>query len=72
MTIAEVEEIVEVGDLNPEAIHVPSVYVQRVIKVPYLEKRIERVTLRLVLSDFKGSLQPMCRESSKRLIWKRE
>ena len=47
VTIAEVEEIVEVGDLDPEAVHVPSVYVQRVIKAPQLEKRIERVTLRL-------------------------
>jgi len=47
VTIAEVEEIVEVGELDPEAIHVPSVYVQRVIKAPSLEKRIERVTLRV-------------------------
>ena len=49
VTIAEVEEIVEVGELDAEAIHVPSVYVQRVIKAPSLEKRIERVTLRLGL-----------------------
>jgi len=46
VTIAEVEEIVEVGELDAEAIHVPSVYVQRVFKAPSLEKRIERVTLR--------------------------
>lgn len=46
VTIAEVEEIVEVGELDPEAIHVPSVYVQRVVRAPQLEKRIERVTLK--------------------------
>jgi len=46
ITIAEVEEIVETGELDPEAIHVPSVYVQRVVKSRDLQKRIERVTLK--------------------------
>jgi 3-oxoacid CoA-transferase len=41
ITIAEVEEIVEVGEIAPEDIHVPHVYVQRVIKGPSYEKRIE-------------------------------
>lgn len=41
ITIAEVEEIVEVGEIPPEDIHVPHVYVQRVIKGPSYEKRIE-------------------------------
>ncbi len=44
ITIAEVEEIVEVGDLDPDQIHVPGVYVQRIIKSPKLEKRIEQRT----------------------------
>jgi len=45
ITIAEVEEIVEVGDISPENVHIPSIYVQRIIKGPSYEKRIERTTL---------------------------
>lgn len=45
VTIAEVEEIVEVGELNPDHIHTPSIYVQKLI-VGKQEKRIERMTLR--------------------------
>lgn len=41
ITIAEVEEVVEVGEIAPEDIHVPHVYIQRVIKGPKFEKRIE-------------------------------
>ena len=41
ITIAEVEEIVDVGAISPEDVHVPSIYVQRVIKGPKYEKRIE-------------------------------
>eukprot|EP01134_Creolimax_fragrantissima_P001848 CFRG1848T1 len=44
ITIAEVEEIVPAGDLDPEAIHVPGVYVDRLV-VTKPEKRIERTTL---------------------------
>lgn len=43
--IAEVEEIVEVGEIAPENIHIPSIYVQRIIQGPSYEKRIERTTL---------------------------
>lgn len=43
-TIAEVEEIVEVGELNPQAIHTPSIYVQGLLQATQ-EKRIERLTL---------------------------
>ncbi len=45
ITIAEVEELVEVGELSPDCIHTPSVFVQRVI-VGKHEKRIERRTIR--------------------------
>jgi len=45
ITIAEVEEIVEVGEISPENVHIPSIYVQRIIKGPSYEKRIERTTL---------------------------
>jgi len=39
--IAEVEEIVENGELDPENIHLPGVYVQRIVSPPKYEKRIE-------------------------------
>jgi len=45
VSIAEVEELVEVGDLDPECIHTPGVFVHRVVAAPR-EKRIERRTLR--------------------------
>ncbi|XP_052775461.1 succinyl-CoA:3-ketoacid coenzyme A transferase 1, mitochondrial-like isoform X1 [Mya arenaria] len=45
ITIAEVEEIVENGELDPNDIHVPHIYVQRLIKGPKYEKRIERKKL---------------------------
>jgi 3-oxoacid CoA-transferase subunit A len=44
-TIAEVEEIVEVGELEPNEIHTPSIYVQGLI-VGKHEKRIERLTIK--------------------------
>ena len=42
VTIAEVEELVETGDLNPDEIHTPSIYVQHVFHGQTYEKRIER------------------------------
>ena len=39
--IAEVEEIVEIGDIPPEHVHIPSIYVDRVILGKDFEKRIE-------------------------------
>lgn len=42
ITIVEVEEIVEIGELNPDEIHTPGVYVQAVLLAENLEKRIER------------------------------
>lgn len=41
ITIAEVEEIVEVGSLDPNSIHLPSIYVHRIVKGEKYEKRIE-------------------------------
>jgi 3-oxoacid CoA-transferase subunit A len=46
ITIAEVEELVETGELDPDQIHTPSVYVQRIIACSGHEKRIERRTVR--------------------------
>lgn len=44
VTIAEVEELVEVGDLDPDHIHTPGIFVHRVVKGTGYEKRIERRT----------------------------
>ncbi|MED3804264.1 CoA transferase subunit A [Lysinibacillus xylanilyticus] len=46
ITIAEVEEIVEVGELDPDHIHTPGVFVQRVVLGGNYEKRIERLTVK--------------------------
>ena len=46
MTIAEVEEIVPAGDLDPDAIHLPSVYVKRLLRAAPYNKRIEFRTVR--------------------------
>lgn len=46
ITVAEVEEIVETGTLDPDEVHTPSIFVQRVFKGPRFEKRIERLTTR--------------------------
>ena len=46
VTIAEVEELVEPGELDPDKIMTPSVYVKRIIQGAMYEKRIERRTLR--------------------------
>jgi 3-oxoacid CoA-transferase subunit A len=45
ITIAEVEELVDPGDLNPASIHTPGIYVQRLVEVRNVEKRIERKTV---------------------------
>jgi 3-oxoacid CoA-transferase subunit A len=46
VTIAEVEELVEPGKIDPENVHLPGIYVQRVVQVGSEGKRIERVTTR--------------------------
>ena len=48
VTIAEVEEIVEVGELDPDHVHTPGIFVQRVVLGESHEKRIERRTVRKV------------------------
>lgn len=46
ITIAEVEELVEPGELDPDMIHTPGIYVNRIFKGVNYEKRIEQVTTR--------------------------
>ena len=48
VTIAEVEEIVENGTLDPDHIHTPGIFVQRIVCNPSPEKRIEQRTLSVV------------------------
>ena len=44
--VVEVEELVKTGDLDPDHIHLPGIYVDRVFQGKYLEKKIEFITLR--------------------------
>lgn len=45
VTIAEVQELVEPGELDPAGIHLPGVFVQHVVHAPDIEKRIEKITV---------------------------
>lgn len=46
VTVAEVEELVEIGSIDKDHIHTPGIFVDRIIKGAVYEKRIERVTTR--------------------------
>src|SRR6202043_3924656 len=46
VTVAEVEELVEPGQLDPDSIHTPGIYVQRILQGRDYKKPIERVTTR--------------------------
>jgi hypothetical protein len=46
VTIAEVEHLVDVGELDPDMIHTPSIFVQRIFQGSLYEKRIEKRTVR--------------------------
>ena len=46
ITIAEVEEIVEPGELDPNMVHTPGIFVQRIFEGKNYEKRIEQRTVR--------------------------
>jgi len=46
VTIAEVEQLVNVGDLDPEIVHTPAIYVQRILQGPHYDKKIEKLTVR--------------------------
>ncbi len=50
ITIAEVEELVEIGTLDPDQIHTPGVYVQRIFQGTNYEKRIEQKTINKIVS----------------------
>ena len=46
VTVVEVEELVEVGELDPDHIHTPGIYIDRIVVAKDVEKRIEKVTTR--------------------------
>ena len=46
ITIAEVEELVPIGELDPNFIHTPGIYIQRIFQGYNYEKRIEQKTIR--------------------------
>ena len=46
ITIAEVEHLVEIGSIDPDAVHTPAIYVQRIFQASHYEKRIEKRTVR--------------------------
>jgi 3-oxoacid CoA-transferase subunit A len=50
VTIAEVEHLVQPGELDPDMVHTPSVYVKRIFQGEVYEKRIEKRTIRKVVS----------------------
>lgn len=45
VTVAEVEELVPVGEIDPDAVHTPGIYVQRLVHHPHPKKRIEQRTI---------------------------
>ncbi|MFM7697785.1 MAG: CoA transferase subunit A [Limnohabitans sp.] len=45
LCIVEVEHVVEVGELHPDSIHLPGIYVHRIVHNPHPEKRIEKRTI---------------------------
>jgi 3-oxoacid CoA-transferase subunit A len=44
--VAEVEHVVEIGELDPDQVHTPGIYVHRIVHNPNPEKRIENRTIR--------------------------
>lgn len=51
VTIAEVEQLVDVGEIGPDEIHLPGIYVNRIIQGEVYEKRIEKLTVRQSISQ---------------------
>src|SRR6266403_2680165 len=46
VTVAEIEQLVEPGEIDPDQIHTPGIFVQRIVQYPAYEKRIEQRTVR--------------------------
>jgi 3-oxoacid CoA-transferase subunit A len=55
VTLVEVEELVQSGEIDPDAIHTPGIYVDRLFKGAEFQKRIERTTTRPRVAAVAGS-----------------
>lgn len=53
ITIAEVEQLVQPGELDPDQVHVPGIYIHRIFQGSHFERRIERRTIRLAKDETK-------------------
>jgi 3-oxoacid CoA-transferase subunit A len=51
ITIVEVEHLVEIGEIDPDQIHTPSIFVHRIVHNPHPEKRIEQRTVRATATN---------------------
>src|SRR4249920_777074 len=69
VTVAEVEQLVEVGELDPDQVHTPGIYVDRIIQGPKYEKRIEFRTVSGAAASKKDSpiRELMARRAAKEL-----
>ena len=45
-TVVEVEQLVPAGEIDPDQIHTPGIFVQRIVRYDHYEKRIEQRTVR--------------------------
>jgi acyl CoA:acetate/3-ketoacid CoA transferase len=62
VTVAEVEELVEPGMLNPDHIATPGIFVQRIVKLDTVNKRIEKPITRMLVTTI-----PSKRKTSRRV-----
>ncbi|XP_077969705.1 succinyl-CoA:3-ketoacid coenzyme A transferase 1, mitochondrial-like [Styela clava] len=67
-TIVEVEEIVDIGSIPPEDVHVPGLFVHRVIKGEKYEKRIERLTTQVEKGKGQGKAPSASAQIRERII----
>jgi len=63
ITIAEVEELVDVGELDPDNVHTPGVYVQRIFQGCNYQKRIEQRTVQTASSSHNNPNDPSRKEN---------
>ncbi|KAJ1976760.1 Succinyl-CoA:3-ketoacid coenzyme A transferase 1, mitochondrial [Dimargaris cristalligena] len=65
-TIAEVEELVPIGAIPPEQVHLPGIFVHRILEGPSYEKRAEKIIYREIESEVKDVLKKPKSESAQR------
>lgn len=67
-TIVEVEEIVPIGSIDPEQVHIPSIYVHRIIQGSNYEKRIERLKTTSTSSTNSGAEISLAAKMRERIV----